>query len=95
MPLTVRGVDARLLWGYSTAAALTAWTVSKPDDGGPWTLAATVVTSNTFALEAGQRDPQHPLRFVVVTAKGIWRWPVVTLQIAGASCTATLGPKES
>jgi hypothetical protein len=95
VPLTVRGVEARVLWGYTTAAALGAWTAIKPDDGGPWTLTATVVTSNAFALDAGQRDAQRPLTFLVQTAKGQWRWPVVTLQITGASLTATLGPKES
>lgn len=89
MGLTIRGVDARLQWGYATAAALTAWTVTKPDDGGPWTLTAAIVSLDAF------RVTQRPLVVVVPHATGVWRWPVVELQIVDASLTATLGPKES
>lgn len=87
MAVTVRGVDASLRWGYQSAAILRAWTVTK-DDHGVWSLAASVVSTDAY------RVAQRPLVFVAPHATGAWRWPIETLQIAGASLSATLGPKE-
>mgnify|MGYP001562449127 CR=1 FL=1 len=84
--VTIPGGEAFLRWGYYPAATLHAWTVTKQASG--WTLAATVTTTDTF------RVSQRPLVFAAPTAKGVWRWPIVSLQIEGASLTAVLGPKE-
>lgn len=86
--VTVRGVTARLTWGYHVAATLGAWTVTQSTEG-KWMLTAIVVSTDTF------RVAQRPLVFEVPTDKGVWRWPIVALQITGASLTATLGPKET
>lgn len=84
--VTVTGVTASLRWGYHQAAALADWTVTKTADG--WSLVATVAASDTFRLA------QQPLVFVAPHQDGSWRWPIVALQITGASCSAALGPKE-
>ena len=86
MGMTVTGVTADLRWGYHRAGTLRAWTVTKSDE--IWSLTATVVSADAF------RVAQRPLVLVAPHAHGAWRWPVVELQIAGASLTATLGPPE-
>lgn len=84
MPLTVTGVEGRVIWGYRSVATLHAWTISK-DEAGPWTLAGTLADVDDFAVT------QRPLKFV---APNGWRWPVESLQTVGASLSAVLGPKE-
>lgn len=84
--MTVTGRSGSLKWGYSQAAAIGGWTVTKTADG--WSLVATVDTYDTFRLA------QRPLVFVAPHQDGSWRWPIVALQITGASLNATLGPKE-
>jgi len=84
--VTVTGVEGMLRWGYHPAGTLGAWTVAR--DGTSWTLTAAVVTKNAF------RVSQRPLAFEVRHATGVWRWPIQSLQIAGASLTAVLGPPE-
>jgi hypothetical protein len=84
MGLTVTGAAGRLFWGYHPAGTLRAWTVAKVDDH--WTLTATVDQIDAV------RVSQRPLTFVTPNA---WRWPVLELQIAGASLHARLGQKES
>jgi hypothetical protein len=88
VPLTIRGVEGAVRWSYRLAASLGAWTVTKPDDGGPYTLTAAILKPNTFALS------QRPLMFVVATQGGSWRWPILELQVVGTSLSGTLGPKE-
>jgi len=85
--VTVRGVDARLVWGYLPAGTLGAYTVTR--ESGRWTLTATVVTSDAF------RVAQHPLAFVAPHTHGAWRWPIATLSIVDGTLTASLGPPES
>lgn len=87
MPLTIRGAEATVRWGYQPAAVLRSWTVSR-DDGGPFTLAATVVSHNTYRLS------QRPLVLVAPHATGAWRWPIDELQVVDGSLTARLGPRE-
>lgn len=84
--VTITGVVASLKWGYLPAAALTGWTLTKTADG--WSLVAAVVSADAFRLS------QQPLVFVAPHQDGAWRWPIVALQITGASLSATLGPKE-
>jgi hypothetical protein len=86
---TVRGAVAYVEWGYHRAATVADWTLTRMEAGSGWTLAGTV--RETDALRLAQR----PLVFVAPHARGRWRWPIVdALEIRGASCTATLGPKE-
>ncbi len=91
MPMTVRGLTGSLHWGYLQAAGLGAYTITK-DEHGVWRLTATVETQNDVyvqsALAAGR------LLMVAPHDHGAWRWPILTLQIADASLTATLGPPE-
>lgn len=85
--MEITGVTASLRWGYTSAAALGAWTLTKREDG-RWSLKAAIVSLDTF------RVAQRPLVFEAPHAKGAWRWPVLELQAAKASLTATLGPHE-
>jgi hypothetical protein len=87
MALEIAGVSASLRWGYSSAATLGAWSVTKREDG-CWTLRSVVIVSDTF------RVAQRPLVFEAAHAKGSWRWPVLELQAGEGSLTATLGPHE-
>jgi hypothetical protein len=82
--MTITGAVGCVRWGYYTAAQVRSWTLT-PADGGSWALSATVESADAYKVT------QRPLVFVA--AKQIW--PVVTLQIEGASLTAVLGPKES
>jgi hypothetical protein len=84
--VTIKGVSASLRWGYSQAATLRDYTVTKTPGG--WSVSATVVSSDAF------RVSQRPLAFIVPHADGEWQWPITTLQIEGASLNAALGPKE-
>lgn len=84
--VTVRGVNGSLMLGYQIAGSLGAWTVTRSDD--VWSLTATVVNTNAFRIS------QRPIVFEARHAKGVWRWPITSLQIAGASLTAVLGPPE-
>jgi len=87
MPLTIRGVNATVRWGYYPAAVLRAWTVTRPADG-PTVLAATVVSHDAFRLS------QQPLALVATHATGAWRWPIHELQMVDGALTARLGPRE-
>lgn len=88
MPLVLNGESAVLRWGYHQAAALYDVTVTKNDQG-VWTLSSRLEHQHAFRLS------QRPLVFCLTHAKGVWRWPVIELQIQGASLSAVLGPKES
>ena len=85
--MEITGVSSSLRWGYTSAATLGAWTVTKREDG-KWSLSAAVLTSDAF------RVAQRPLVFEAPHAKGAWRWPVLELQAVNGSITATLGPHE-
>jgi hypothetical protein len=88
VPLRLQGRDGAIRWGYYPAATLRPWSVTPAEAGGPAVLTASIVSSDAYRLA------QQPLVFVTSHAAGVWRWPIVTLQITGASLTATLGPKE-
>jgi hypothetical protein len=83
MPLTVTGAEASVRWGYRPAATLRAWTMTKTEDG--LTVSGTVEALDAFAVS------QRPLTLVLPS--GV-TWSMLTLQMAGASCSATLGPAE-
>lgn len=85
MPVTLTSLEGVLRWGYHSAARLRHWTMTR-NEAGQWTVTGTLAEVNDYAVS------QRPLTFV--TPKGL-AWPITELQIAGASCVAVLGPKES
>ena len=87
MPLTLTGAEAVIRWGYHVACGVTSWTLT--GDGGALTLSGSVVKADHYRMS------QRPLVFVVTRNGVTLRWPILELQIAGASLSATLGPKES
>lgn len=76
------GPSGLIRWGYHTAATVGPWTLSNG------TLTAPIVTCDDF------KASQRPLTFVVPQPKSDWVWSVQSLQIAGGSLTAVLGPSE-
>ena len=96
--IPIRGQAGAIRWGYRTAAALGAWTLTQdrgtPEQPQPMRriLRAAVLTSDPLALRQGQAD----LRLVVPRPKGALTWPVlqVALDADGRGLTAILGPYE-
>lgn len=87
MGFRARGPSGTLRWGYQTAAELKDWAIESRG-GGAARLRASVVTVNKF------RASQRPLNFETRVHVGTWTWPIVELQITGASLEATLGPRK-
>ena len=81
--LTIHGEAASLLWGYRTAATLSAWRITK--DQQQWKLTATVQQMDAFQAR------QRPLLFSAPHEKGRWCWMVEELHISERQLTATLG----
>ncbi len=84
----ISGAMGVIRWGYQSVAIVRDWTITRAEDK-TLCLAGTVEDVDTYAVS------QPRLRFQVTHEKGSWRWPIERLQIEGASCSATLGPKES
>lgn len=84
--VVIRGPKAEVRRSYQCAATLGPWEVSARHDGG--TLTAQVVSSDAFRLS------QPALTFVVPRQSTAWKWPIVSLRIAGQTLTAELGPQE-
>jgi len=84
--LAIAGAVGSVSWGYHEAGSLGAWKIARVD--GVRTLTAEIVQMD--ATMASQR----PLAFEARHANGVWRWPIESLQITGASLTAVLGSKE-
>lgn len=86
--MQVRAHSGTVRWGYYAAAAvrdvILEWDLAAKE----YRLKATVVTADTFRLS------QQPLVFQIAHDKGVWRWPVKSLQVADGTLTAVLGPKE-
>lgn len=78
----VRGVEGQICWGYLPAVVFGPWTYE--GHGSTGTLTAQVVSSDEFRLE------KQPLVAVVPMGRATWRWSVITLQISGATLTASL-----
>lgn len=84
---SITGVVASIAWHYYTAAAINGYTVTRAADGS-WRASGTVVLSDAFKLT------QRPLTFIAPHAKGEWRWPITSLEIADGRLMAGLGPPE-
>ena len=82
--LTIHGDQASLLWGYRTAASLTAWRITKEKQ--QWKLTATVTKVDPFQAR------QRPLLFTAQHDKGRWCWEVQEIHIGDRELRATLGP---
>jgi hypothetical protein len=77
---TITGTGGELKCKWQQAAVLSSWTITKDTS---IVLTATVVNANFWAS-------QRPLTFVARSMS----WPIESLQIEGASLTATLGPRS-
>lgn len=86
MALTVTGLVGELRWAYHRAGEIRDWTVRTEE--GRTSFSGLLDRPDAFRLS------QQPLVFVAPHARGAYRWPVLSLQVTGASCTATLGPLE-
>ena len=84
--VTMTGLTGACRWGYRTVAELRDWTLEH--HGAATILTATVVTHDAFGVS------QRPLTFSAPYDGGAWTWTVDTLQIEGALCSATLGPRR-
>jgi hypothetical protein len=85
--ITLRGVRGSILWGYRTAAALPSWTVQKTVTG-TWVLFARVERADAFICR------QRPLYFSAPRRKGMWCWPVTSVQLRDQTLRANLAPPE-
>ena len=83
------GVIGAIKWHHYTAAGIHGYTVTRSKDGTRWALTATVVLSDAFKMA------QTPLTFVATHKKGQWRFPILTMQRAEHTLTATLGPPQT
>lgn len=86
--MKIVGEFGEVCWGYAVAVTVREWSIVS-NNGSGRTLTGTIVQHDSF------RASQRPLMFVVPRPHKPWRWSVLSLQIAGASLTATLGPLES
>lgn len=83
----ITGVVGQIKWAYYVAAAINGYTVTRAETG-EWRLSGTVVLADAFKLA------QRPLTFVAPHAKGEWRWPIQSLELANGQVFARLGPPE-
>ncbi len=88
MGMTLTGPAATVRWVYHQAADLGAWTITDAENGTALSVTAVVKSSDAYRLA------QRPVVFVVPRPTGVWRFPILELQIAGATLTASLGPQE-
>lgn len=87
--VTLRGLEATIVWGYHTAAVCKTWTAARTPQGA-WTLTATLQRADPFQLR------QQPLRFAAPRRGGYFSWPVLAVTLgADHTLAATLGPPES
>jgi len=87
MPGSINGKDAVIKWTYYTAAAISAYAITRSDNGAT-TLVATVVQQDRFKLS------QRPLVFEAKHKQGAWSWPIVSYTLADSGrLVARLGPE--
>lgn len=83
--MVISGVVASLLYGYHVAAVVRDWTLTH--DAAGWRLAGRLSQAHPHRIR------QQPLIFQAPHARGVWRWPVLSLE-GTETVTAHLGPKE-
>jgi hypothetical protein len=87
--ITLRGRRGEINSGFRLAASLSSWVITRDAESKRWALSAAVERVDTFRLT------QRPLQFTAPrTAKpaGLWCFEVQTLDVKGATLSATLGP---
>lgn len=84
--LSIKGPIAEVRWGYHKAASLSGWHLTADPNG--TRLSATIADQDAVKVS------QRPLTFVVPRPTVPWRWPIQSLQIAGNTLTAELGPQQ-
>ena len=87
-PITLRGAEATIVWGYHTAAVCRTWTIARTPEGG-WTLNATLARADAFQLR------QRGLKFTAPRKGGFFCWPVLSVSLGATAVAAILGPPES
>jgi hypothetical protein len=80
-------IEARISWGYYTAATLRSFSLSKSETGA-WSLTAGIDRCDPFKLR------QTPLLFTAPRPGGFFCFPVRSLTLGRESLTAKLGPPE-
>jgi len=85
--LTIRGLEATVVWGYHTAAVCRAWTITRTPSG--WALEASLARADAFQLR------QPDLKFTAPRVGGFFCWPILSVTVGTASLMAQLGPPES
>ncbi len=86
MAIELTGDLGAIRYGYHTVAQVRQWRVA--GDGGTRILTGTAEDVNDVMAS------QQPLQFRATRARGESRWPIMTLEIEGASLRAVLGPRE-
>ena len=86
--VTLRGLEATVVWGYHTAAVCSSWTVQRTPKGA-WTLQATLQRVDPFQLR------QQNLKFTAPRVGGFFCWPMLGVTLGDRTLAATLGPPES
>jgi hypothetical protein len=86
--VTLRGLEATVVWGYHTAAVFTKWTAHRTPQN-TWTLEATIKRADAFQLR------QRELKFTAPRRGGYFCFPVLAVTLGATTLTASLGPPES
>ena len=80
------GATGEIRWSYLTAATFGPWQAEFNRLGG--TVTATIGRIDAY------RVSQAPLSLVLPFGRKHGRWPIHSLQIAGESLTAVVGPRD-
>lgn len=86
--LQLHGGRAEVLWGYRPAIVLRQWVIAKDKKTQVWTLTGPIDRVDAFSAR------QTPLLFTAPREKGMWAWPITSLQLGSKELIATLGPPE-
>ena len=86
--VTLRGLEATVVWGYHTAAVLRTWTAHRTPQN-TWTMEAQIKRADAFQLR------QRNLKFAVPRPGGYLCFPVLAVTLAATTLTASLGPPEN
>jgi hypothetical protein len=83
------GVGGAIVCGYTTAAELASWRITKARDG-KWWLRATAKRIDTFLASKARG-----LLFTAPREKTVWGWPLAgPITITGTAIAAVLGEPE-
>jgi starvation-inducible outer membrane lipoprotein len=88
-PVTLaRGTTGQVKYAYHTAARITGWVLTVHKETRAVTVAATVDTADAYFLT------QTPLVLLLVTRRGVSRWPITRCQVIDRQFHADLGTLE-